>query len=101
MVLHGLITNRLPNHAFQEAVTGIVDDRVDPGGVAIRELEADHWSACVEAVPLDFDAPIIGEFTTDDNESGPHLGFEWETAVAEGAQSYLTSLFATAQAMRT
>jgi hypothetical protein len=87
-------------HAFQEAVTGVVDDRLDPGGPAIQALERDHWSACLEAVALDFDAPLEGEFTTEENEGGPHLGFELETAVAEGAQDFLHATFSVAQEMR-
>lgn len=74
--------------AFQSAVTGQVDGRIDPLGPAIAELERDHWRACLEVVPLDVDIPLEGEVTTEDTEDGPQEAVDPIGAIAHGIQDY-------------
>ncbi|MGC0334661.1 hypothetical protein RKD23_007651 [Streptomyces sp. SAI-170] len=84
-------------HTFQEIMTGVVDDRLDAGGTGIRTLEADHWVSLVASVPMGFDNPLEGDFTTEEaGEEGPLLGIDPEAVLAEAMQDYFDTAYTSA-----
>jgi hypothetical protein len=91
---------------FQTAVTGIVDGRIDPGGPAMRALEADHLRAAFAAVDIAIaqtPLPEPGDETInhdtddegldDDSASDPIAPTDLLAALAEEVRGYLRLLY--------
>lgn len=93
----GPVTIGAIDQAQLEIFGHVADSLVEPENQTIARLELDHWANLIAALTVDFDGPLAGDFTTEENDEGPHRGFLPDEVITVGMQDYYNAVFEAAQ----